>query len=132
MFKSDWSNGTNILGLVIFSIVTGVAIAMCGEDGKPLLNFFESVSIVMMRVTTWIIHLAPIGVCFLVAGQLLEMKDIAGEFAKLGWYFFTVLLGLFIHGLIVLPTIYGITTRSLPFRYLSFNMYFVKATYILH
>ena len=116
MFKSDWSNGTNILGLVIFSIVTGVAIAMVGEEGKPLLNFFESVSIVMMRVTTWIIHLAPIGVCFLVAGQLLEMKDIAGEFAKLGWYFFTVLLGLFIHGLIVLPTIYGVTTRSLPFR----------------
>jgi len=119
MFKSDWSNGTNILGLVIFSIVTGVAIAMVGEEGKPLLNFFESVSIVMMRVTTWIIHLAPIGVCFLVAGQLLEMKDIAGEFAKLGWYFFTVLLGLFIHGLIVLPTIYGVTTRSLPFRFIA-------------
>ena len=116
MFKSAWSNGTNILGLVIFSIVTGVAIAMCGEDGKPLLHFFESVSIVMMKVTTWIIHLAPIGVCFLVAGQLLEMKDIAGEFLKLGWYFFTVLLGLFIHGLIVLPTIYGLATRSLPFR----------------
>jgi len=119
MFKSDWSNGTNILGLVVFSIVTGVAIAMCGEEGKPLLNFFESVSIVMMKVTTWIIHLAPIGVCFLVAGQLLEMKDIAGEFAKLGWYFFTVLLGLFIHGLIVLPTIYGVTTRSLPFRFIA-------------
>eukprot|EP00090_Calanus_glacialis_P030538 TRINITY_DN4930_c0_g1_i1.p1 TRINITY_DN4930_c0_g1~~TRINITY_DN4930_c0_g1_i1.p1 ORF type:complete len:494 (+),score=139.84 TRINITY_DN4930_c0_g1_i1:271-1752(+) len=119
MFKSAWSNGTNILGLVIFSIVTGVAIAMCGEDGKPLLHFFESVSIVMMKVTTWIIHLAPIGVCFLVAGQLLEMKDIAGEFLKLGWYFFTVLLGLFIHGLIVLPTIYGLATRSLPFRFIA-------------
>jgi len=119
MFKSAWSNGTNILGLVIFSIVTGVAIAMCGEDGKPLLHFFESVSIVMMKVTTWIIHLAPIGVCFLVAGQLLEMKDIAGEFAKLGWYFATVLLGLFIHGLIVLPTIYTLATRSLPFRFIA-------------
>ena len=116
MFTSAWSNGTNILGLVIFSIVTGVAIAMCGEEGKPLLRFFESVSIVMMKVTTWIIHLAPVGVCFLVAGQLLEMKDIAGEFAKLGWYFITVLLGLFIHGLIVLPALFTLTTRSLLFR----------------
>jgi len=119
MFTSEWSNGTNILGLVIFSVVTGVAIAMCGEDGKPLLNFFESVSIVMMKVTTWIIHLAPVGVCFLVAGQLLEMKDIAGEFSKLGWYFMTVLLGLFIHGFIVLPLVFTLTTRSLPFRFIA-------------
>merc|ERR1719244_398659 len=119
MFKSAWSSSTNILGLVVFSVVTGIAIAMCGEEGKPLLKFFESVSIVMMKVTTWIIHLAPVGVLFLIAGQLLEMKDIAGEFAKLGIYFVTVLAGLFIHGCIVLPLIYGLITRSLPFRFLA-------------
>merc|ERR1719334_847974 len=119
MFKSAWSNSTNILGLVVFSIVTGVAIAMSGEDGKPMLRFFESISVVMMRVTTWIIHLAPVGVKFLVAGQILQMKDVTGEFAKLGWYFFTVLLGLFIHGLIVLPAIYTVVTRTLPFRFIA-------------
>ena len=26
------------------------------------------------QVTTWIIHLAPVGVCFLIAGQILEME----------------------------------------------------------
>jgi len=119
MFKSEWSNGTNMLGLVIFSIVTGVAIAKCGEEGKPLLNFFGSVSIVMMKVTVWIIYLTPVGVCFLVAGQLLEMKDIAEEFSKVGWYFFTVLLGLFIHGFIVLPLLFTLITRSLPFRFIA-------------
>ena len=40
---------------------------MSGEDGKPLLRFFESISVVMMRVTTLIIHLNSVGVCFLVA-----------------------------------------------------------------
>jgi len=118
-FKPAWSDGTNILGLIVFSIVTGVAIAICGEDGKPLLSFFESVSIVMMKVTTWIIYLSPVGVCFLVAGQLLEMKNNSKEFAKLGWYFFTVLLGLFIHGFIVLPIIFSLATRSLPFRFIA-------------
>jgi len=44
------------------------------------------------------------------------MKDVAGEFAKLGLYFFTVCLGLFIHGCIVLPLIFGLVTRTLPFR----------------
>lgn len=119
MFQGTWSNSTNILGLVVFAVVTGIAIANCGEDGLPLLRFFESVSIVMMKVTTWIIHLAPVGVCFLIAGQILEMQDIAGEFGKLGLYFVTVLLGLFIHGFIVLPLIYGLVTRSLPFKFIG-------------
>merc|ERR1712107_337374 len=78
-----------------------------------------SISIVMMKVTTWIIHLAPVGVCFLIAGQILEMEDVAGEFAKLGFYFFTVLLGLFIHGCLVLPILFGLITRSLPFRFIA-------------
>ena len=43
-------SSTNILGLVVFAVVTGIAIAQCGEDGLPLLRFFESVSIVMMKV----------------------------------------------------------------------------------
>ena len=100
----------------MFSIVTGIAIAAVGEDGEPLLNFFESTSIVMMKVTTWIIHLAPIGVCFLVTSQMLEMKDPVEELRKLGWYFLVVLLGLGIHGLIVLPLIYTVICRQLPFR----------------
>jgi Na+/H+-dicarboxylate symporter len=118
-FKDDWSDSTNILGLVVFAVVTGIAIAQCGEEGKPRLRFFESISIVMMKVTTWIIHLTPIGVCFLIAGQILEMKDVAAEFARLGLYFFTVLLGLFIHGCIILPGIYVIVTRTLPFRFIA-------------
>ena len=30
--------------------------------------------IIVLQVTTWIIHLAPVGVCFLIAGQILEME----------------------------------------------------------
>lgn len=119
MFAGDWSNSTNILGLVVFSIVTGVAISVCGEEGKPLLKFFESISIVMMKVTTWIINLAPVGVLFLIAGQILEMQNLAAEFGKLAIYFGTVLTGLAIHGFIVLPLVYSVMTRSLPFRFIG-------------
>ncbi len=76
MFKSEWSSSTNILGLVVFSIVTGVAIASAGEEGIPLLRFFQSVSAVMMKVTTWIIYLAPVGVLFLIAGQVTELTRV--------------------------------------------------------
>jgi len=102
-----------------FSIVTGIAIAITGEDGKPLLRFFESMSIVMMKITSWIIHLAPIGVCFLIAGQILQMDNIGEELKKVGKYFLVVLLGLGIHGMVVLPIIYGIVCRKLPFRFIA-------------
>ena len=136
-FKKTWSNNSNILGLIVFSLVIGrrfvnrcilifrckgVAIVVCGEAGKPLLQFFDSLSVVMMKITTWIIHLAPVGVCFLIAGQLLEKSDLAAEFKKLAWYFMVVLLGLAIHGFIVLPLIYTIFTKSLPFKFIK-NMF---------
>ena len=102
------------MGLVMFSIVTGIAIAVIGDDAEPLLKFLQSVSIVMMRITTWIIHLSPVGVCFLVAGQILRAKE--DEFQKLGWYIFVVILAYTIHGLLFLPLIYTIICRKLPFR----------------
>jgi Na+/H+-dicarboxylate symporter len=37
----EWTNGSNILGLVCFAIVFGVALAKMGEKGKPLLDFFS-------------------------------------------------------------------------------------------
>jgi len=119
LFSTRWSNSTNILGLVVFSIATGVAIALCGDDGKPVLDLFQSISVVMMKLTGWIIHLAPIGVLFLIAGQILQMENAGKEFQKLGWYFFTVILGLGVHGLVVLPLLYFILTRTLPFRFLA-------------
>ena len=116
---STWNSSTNILGLVIFSVVTGVAIALSGEEGKPLLNFFKSVSHVMMKVTQWVVHLAPVGVAFLIAGEILHMKSVLAELSKLAWYLVTVTLGISIHGFIVLPLIYSLVTRSLPFRFIG-------------
>jgi len=117
-FKGEWSNGSNILGLVFFAIILGIALAKLGEKGKPLLNFFTSMADAMMVITTWVINLAPIGVFFLIGGQVLGVDDFMVVLNQLGWYFTTVLLGLFLHGLIVLPTIYFIITRTLPFRFI--------------
>jgi len=126
-FKTSMKDNTNILGLVVFSLVFGVAIAAVGEEGKPILNFFSSLVSVMMKVTSWVITIAPVGVLFLVAGSVIEMKNPAKTFASLGYYFATVIIGLGIHGLLVLPIIFSIVTRSLPFKYIG-NMANALAT----
>ena len=92
---------------------------MSGEEGKPLLLFFKSVSHVMMRLTSWVVHLAPLGVAFLIAGEILHMKSVLAELTKLVWYLVTVTLGISIHGFIVLPLIYSVITRSLPFKFIA-------------
>lgn len=116
--KKGNSNGSNILGLVVFAIVLGVALAKLEEKGKPLLNFFTSLTDAMMVLTTWVINLAPVGVFFLIAGEVLKMDDMASVLISLGWYFMTVMMGLLVHGLIVLPLLYFLVVRELPFKFI--------------
>ena len=53
--SSDWEDATNILGLVVFSIVLGITIGRMGPKGKPLLHFFVSLSEAIMQITGWVI-----------------------------------------------------------------------------
>jgi len=115
----QWTNGTNILGLVFFAVIMGITLAKMGEKGKPLLDFFTCLSEAMMTITTWVINLAPVGVFFLIGGQVLNTDDFNAVLSKLGWYFLTVMIGLFTHGFIVLPIIFTVFTRSLPFRFIA-------------
>ena len=58
-------------------------------------------------ITQYVINFAPVGVAFLVAEQVIGMKSFGDTFKGLGAYFGTVILGLFLHGLIILPTLFG-------------------------
>ncbi|KAK4884594.1 hypothetical protein RN001_000865 [Aquatica leii] len=107
---------TNILGLVVFSIVMGIAVGQIGERGKILVAFFDSLSKVMMIITCWVIWLSPIGVFFLVIAQIMEVTSFITLLAQLGFYFGTVLLGLFLHCFGTLTVVYFVCTRTLPFR----------------
>ena len=89
------------------------------EKGKPLLDFFVCLSEAMMQITTWVIYLAPVGVFFLIGGQVLEMADFSVVAGQLGFYFATVLIGLGLHGFVVLPIIYTVCTRQLPFKFIA-------------
>ena len=57
------------------SVVLGITLAMMEERGKPLLDFFTCLSEAMMKITTWVIYLAPIGVFFLISGQGRNEED---------------------------------------------------------
>lgn len=111
-------DGMNILGLVMFAIVFGVALRKLGPDGELLIRFFNSFNDATMVLVSWIMWYAPVGILFLVASKIVEVKDISQLFIRLGKYILCCLLGHAIHGLLVLPLIYFIFTRKNPYRFL--------------
>lgn len=61
--------------------------------------------------------MSPIGITFLIASQIVGMKDLRGEVQRLGMYMVTVLVGLFIHGCITIPVLLFLLGRRNPFKY---------------
>lgn len=118
-FTGEYSGSSNVLGLIVFSIAQGIAIAKMGELGKPLQHFYTSLGEAMMLITNWVIWLSPLGVFFLVISKMLEAESFAVMVGQLGMYFMTVLLGLVIHGFFVVPLIFFVCTREVPIKFIA-------------
>lgn len=73
---TDFSNllsKSNMLQLIIFSLLFGLATAFAKEKGKPIANFLSSGTEVMMKMVSFIMYYAPIGLgCYFasVVGDL--------------------------------------------------------------
>ncbi len=107
---------SEFLSIIAFTLAFGIFTILVG--GHPLKVFrelFESGFKVMMAMTMAIIHLAPIGVFFLMlyatATQGVEV------FQALGWYMLTVFSALVFHAVVVLPAIVHFVGRRNPFRF---------------
>uniref|UniRef100_A0A8C2KL76 Amino acid transporter n=1 Tax=Cyprinus carpio TaxID=7962 RepID=A0A8C2KL76_CYPCA len=113
------TNGVNALGLVVFSMCFGLIIGNMKEQGQALRDFFDSLNEAIMRLVAFIMWYAPIGILFLIAGKIVEMDDITEMGGQLGMYTITVIIGLMIHGMIILPTLYFVITRKNPFIFIT-------------
>lgn len=54
-FKESKRDGSNVLGLVMFSIILGTTIGRMREKGQLLQDFFSTLSEAMMIITSWVI-----------------------------------------------------------------------------
>lgn len=63
----------DVLQIILFALFVGVGIVVAGESGRPLKDFFNSASEVMLQITRFVMEVAPFGVFALIAG-------VAGEY----------------------------------------------------
>ena len=105
------------LGVIVFALLLGLALAATGPPAAPAVAFFTALFAGVLKLILWVLWLTPIGVFFLVAGTVgrIGLESVVGP---LGSYMVTVLVGLGIHGLIVLPLILWFLGRCNPFRFM--------------
>jgi proton glutamate symport protein len=60
----------DILQIVVFATIFGVALAAIGEKGRPLVELLDAVAHVMFRFTGYVMRFAPIGVLAAIAATV--------------------------------------------------------------
>jgi Na+/H+-dicarboxylate symporter len=110
-----------ILPLIVFSLLFGGVLTTIGEKGTPLVRLFQGLNDVIMRLVHLIMWFAPVGIFGLVAGKMGEVGGGAAfvaELVKVGKYSMTVIVGLLIHALVILPALLSLFGGRAPWRYL--------------
>ena len=102
-FFASASSNRNMLQVVFVSLIIGIGLLQLSEDkAKPLLDVFESLTALVVRLVDLIMLLAPIGVFALIARTITglagdDFGQILDLLAALGFYCVAVIAGLFLH-----------------------------------
>ncbi|WP_371193134.1 dicarboxylate/amino acid:cation symporter [Glaciecola sp. SC05] len=115
MFPSNPINAMaegNMLQIIVFAVLVGIAMAKCGETGVKVQKAFEMINDVIMKIVLIIMELAPYGVFFLMAS--LAATTELSAFSNILAYFFLVFFLLIAHALIVYPTMLIVLARLNP------------------
>lgn len=84
-----------ILQIVVFSLFFGVATAAIGEPGKVVIKAMDAIALIILRVTTYVMYLAPVAVFGAMAAIIAKQG-----LSILGVY--SILIGEFYLGLLIL------------------------------
>lgn len=109
----------DMLAIIFFAILLGYFIKRVQKEySDTLVNIFTSVFEVMMKLTSFIIKFAPLGILGIVTGvvadQAADRDKLISMAQHLGVYFITVVIGLTIHTFISLPIIIKVLGKVNP------------------
>lgn len=108
--------GMNVLGIIIFSIAFSVVLARLGPEGAKVVRVISTLNEAIMKLVGFVMWYSPVGIASIIAGKLLEVDSFATLVEQVGLYFATVMVGLTLHGVVVLPLIYLLLTRKNPLK----------------
>ena len=116
-FFNSASSNRNMLQVVFMAIFIGIGlIQIPKEKGKPVQQFFESLTDVVIKLVDIIMLMAPIGVFALIAQTINKVagnnpSEILELLGALGYYMFAVIVGLIAHAAITYTGIMRLMTK---------------------
>ena len=106
----------NMLQIIVFAVLFGIAMALSGKPGERLAAVFNDLSEVIMKLVTILMNLAPYGVFFLMAKLFTTLGF--ETIISLAKYFGVVLTVLIFHGLVSYSVILKLLTGLNPLMFL--------------
>ena len=112
----------HMLSIIFFAILSGFFITRVGEKSRTaLMDVLNAILDVIMKITLFVIRFTPLGVFSILAkviSQQINIGNNVGEIiSSMGLYIVTVLLGLFIQGLVTLPLLVKVLGRANPLKH---------------
>ncbi|CDQ84912.1 unnamed protein product [Oncorhynchus mykiss] len=93
----QYKSGMNVLGLIGFFVAFGIIMGKMGEKAKLMLEFFNVLNEIVMRIVGMIMWYSPFGIACLICGKIISIDDLEMVARQLGMYMVTVIVGLVIH-----------------------------------
>ncbi|MFI3259601.1 MAG: dicarboxylate/amino acid:cation symporter [Rikenellaceae bacterium] len=98
------ANNSSMLQVLVLAALLGVAtITMKSGDSKPFRNLIQSLDSILSRCIDMAMYIAPVGIMALMANLMVDSGGDVVLLGALGYYSFTVLLGLSIFAFGVYP-----------------------------
>ena len=117
IFESASNNG-NMLQVIFFAILFGIAIVMLSKEKTVYVRgFFDGVNDIILQIVDLIMLVAPYGVFALLAGLVVDFGASASLFIALGKYSITVIIGLLLMVFCIYPLVIRLFTKL---KYLDF------------
>ena len=98
---------TNSLGIIVFSILIGLACLGLGDKAASVSSFFAGLNEVMNQITMWVMKLSPVAIGCLITNMIATQGIPALQ--SLSWYCITVIVGIAVHigFLLLIISIFG-------------------------
>ncbi|GAB4141435.1 MAG: dicarboxylate/amino acid:cation symporter [Thermogutta sp.] len=111
------SKGNGMLAVMIFALIFGTGMATVGTQAQPLVQMFDALFAVSMRVVQWAMALAPVGVACLMFGAAARLGW--GLFVPLAAFVFVVVLGLALQMFVVYPAMLLVGGKRNPVNFFA-------------
>lgn len=93
----------HMISIIFFTLLIGISLNYIGKSAKPILDLVHSFNTCILKITEWIMHLAPFGVFSLIASLISDIG--INAFKSLALYMLSVTIALSIHLWIIIPII---------------------------